>query len=339
METPIKIENLMDISKEPTSFTSNLRLQLEDLAFGSVAGMVGKVIEYPFDTVKVRLQTQSVTNPVFKGPLDCFKATIKNEGVMGLFRGISSPIIGAMLENAVLFVGYRQIQRQIREFSPPIETSTTTLDEHGQVPLTFNQLTLAGALSGSLISIVLTPVELVKCKIQVQNILKNTKAQQFNQPSDVIKQICRAQGFAGLYRGFIPTFIRETGGNAFWFGVYEYTCAALIQYRRNRAIETEKIITKNDLTAPELMIAGAVGGIAYNLSFFPVDVIKSRLQIQQGNAQSQFKSSIQIAKEIYAGTGFKGFYRGCGITAAKSAPANAIIFMTYELLSRHLGSS
>lgn len=48
--------------------------------------MVGKVIEYPFDTVKVRLQTQSVENPVFKGPMDCLKATMKEEGVKGLFK-------------------------------------------------------------------------------------------------------------------------------------------------------------------------------------------------------------------------------------------------------------
>lgn len=48
--------------------------------------MVGKVVEYPFDTVKVRLQTQSVQNPVFRGPMDCLKATIKEEGVKGLFK-------------------------------------------------------------------------------------------------------------------------------------------------------------------------------------------------------------------------------------------------------------
>lgn len=51
-----------------------------------VAGMVGKVVEYPFDTVKVRLQTQSVDHPLFNGPLDCMKTTIKNEGIQGLFK-------------------------------------------------------------------------------------------------------------------------------------------------------------------------------------------------------------------------------------------------------------
>jgi ornithine carrier protein len=48
--------------------------------------MVGKVVEYPFDTVKVRLQTQSVENPLFQGPMDCLKTTVKEEGFKGLFK-------------------------------------------------------------------------------------------------------------------------------------------------------------------------------------------------------------------------------------------------------------
>jgi ornithine carrier protein len=235
---------------------------------------------------------------------------------------MSSPIVGAMLENAILFVGYRQIQRQIRDISPPERTATTVLDDNGQVPLTLNQLVLAGAIAGSVVSIILTPVELIKCRLQVQHITK----EKFNGPVDVMKQIYRAQGLKGFFRGFVPTFTRETGASAFWFGAYEYTCAALIRRKQEKATQEgdQSIKSKKDLTAAELMLGGAMGGIAYNLSFFPVDVIKSRMQIDQG--QSTFK---QIATEIYTGAGIKGFYRGCGMTAAKSAPANAIIFMTY----------
>ncbi|KAI9255015.1 mitochondrial carrier domain-containing protein [Helicostylum pulchrum] len=243
---------------------------------------------------------------------------------------MSSPIVGAMLENAILFVGYRQIQRQIREYSPPIQTPTTILDAEGQVPLTLNQLVLAGAIAGSIVSFILTPVELIKCKLQVQHINKTTS---FKGPLDLIQHTYRTQGMSAFYRGFLPTFIRETGASAFWFGAYEYTCLQLIQHRQKTS---DRLVSKNDLTAPELMLGGAMGGIAYNLSFFPIDVIKSRMQIE---ASGQFKSFWQITNEIYKGAGIKGFYRGCGMTAAKSAPANAIIFMTYELMTRYLGSS
>ncbi|KAI7874615.1 mitochondrial carrier domain-containing protein [Mucor mucedo] len=290
---------------------SNVRLQLEDLAFGSVAGMVGKVIEYPFDTVKVKLQTQSVLHPLYAGPMACLKATVRQDGLPGLFKGMSSPIIGAMLENAILFVGYRQIQRAIRSYSqtPPEE------------PLSLNQLVLAGAMAGTIVSFVLTPVELIKCRLQVQRSATG--------PRQLIKQIYKQQGMRGFFKGFMPTCVRETGGSAFWFGAYEYSCRWILLHNSGDGIRTKK-----DLSAAELMLAGACGGIAYNVSFFPVDVIKSRMQISTG--PSSFR---EVAKEIYRGARMGGFYRGCGMTAAKSAPANAIIFMTYELLTRYLGSS
>lgn len=47
--------------------------------------MVGKVVEYPFDTIKVRLQTQPLDQPYFSGPWDCFKSIMKQEGFRGLF--------------------------------------------------------------------------------------------------------------------------------------------------------------------------------------------------------------------------------------------------------------
>ncbi|KAJ1650275.1 hypothetical protein IWW47_005731, partial [Coemansia sp. RSA 2052] len=83
-----------------------------DLAFGSLAGMMGKFVEYPFDTVKVRLQTSE--SQVFSGTLDCLKQTWRNEGFRGFYRGLTSPLVGAMAENAIAFYAYNRIQGAIR---------------------------------------------------------------------------------------------------------------------------------------------------------------------------------------------------------------------------------
>lgn len=47
-----------------------------------------------FDTVKVRLQTSDATH--FRGPLDCVLQTVRNEGVRGLYKGASPPLVGWM---------------------------------------------------------------------------------------------------------------------------------------------------------------------------------------------------------------------------------------------------
>ena len=77
---------------------------LKDIVYGSTAGIVGKFIEYPFDTVKVRLQSQPDGLPLrYTGPLDCFKQSFRQDGFAGLYRGISAPLVGAAVETSSLF--------------------------------------------------------------------------------------------------------------------------------------------------------------------------------------------------------------------------------------------
>ena len=45
-----------------------------------------------FDTIKVRLQTSDKVQ--FKGPLDCLLQTIRHEGVRGLYKGATPPLVG-----------------------------------------------------------------------------------------------------------------------------------------------------------------------------------------------------------------------------------------------------
>jgi ornithine carrier protein len=77
---------------------------IKDIVCGSVAGVVGKYIEYPFDTVKVRLQSQPDSVPLrYTGPLDCFKKSLQRDGFIGIYRGISAPLLGAAVETSTLF--------------------------------------------------------------------------------------------------------------------------------------------------------------------------------------------------------------------------------------------
>ncbi|CAG8641530.1 1623_t:CDS:2, partial [Ambispora leptoticha] len=156
----------LTLTSEQTTTIQNAQ---NDLVFGSVvSGMTGKLVEYPFDTVKVRLQTQ----PIFKGPLDCFRQTFRHEGFLGFYRGLSAPMVGAMVENAVLFTSYNYIQMMIREYRTP-KHERHLIHEIGleKSPLEIRELFLAGAIAGTLASFLLTPIELIKCKLQVQNSL------------------------------------------------------------------------------------------------------------------------------------------------------------------------
>lgn len=83
-----------------------------DFAAGCLGGCAGVIVGYPFDTVKVHLQTQDYRNPLYKGTLDCFRKIIAKESVRGLYRGMSSPMAGVAAVNAIVFGVYGNVQRR-----------------------------------------------------------------------------------------------------------------------------------------------------------------------------------------------------------------------------------
>ncbi|PYH44790.1 putative mitochondrial ornithine carrier protein AmcA/Ort1 [Aspergillus saccharolyticus JOP 1030-1] len=289
--------------------------------------MVGKVIEYPFDTVKVRLQSQPDHIPLkYTGPLDCFRQSFQADGVRGLYRGISAPMVGAAVENSCLFFSYRLVQDIFR---------ATLYSPSDMLP--FPALVLCGAASGSITSLALTPVELIKCKMQVPLAGPGGKAPG---PLALIVSVFRRDGLMGFWRGQLGTFIRETGGGAAWFGSYEGVMA-LFRSSGTRSERADGVSLKSDrVPIPQQMLAGAAAGVSYNFLFYPADTIKSRMQTEDLTRlthKNERQTFWGVARALWAQQGVKGLYRGCGITCARSAPSSAFIFTIYEGLRSHFG--
>lgn len=283
--------------------------------------MAGKLIEYPFDTVKVRLQSQPDNLPLrYTGPLDCFRQSFQADGVRGLYRGISAPMTGAAVETSCLFFSYRLIQDALR---------ATVYPGMDQLPL--GALVASGAASGSITSLALTPIELIKCRMQVP---AESAGLRPPGPVALIGTIFRQEGLLGFWRGQFGTLIRETGGSAAWFGGYEGVSSLL------RTYSSRTQASSDSLPVYQQMIAGATAGISYNFLFYPADTIKSRMQTQDisrlpvNSARQTFWS---MGRALWRQQGLKGMYRGCGITCARSAPSSAFIFTVYEGLRQYFG--
>lgn len=71
------------------------------LIAGGLAGTASWILTYPIDVIKSRLQAD--VNFKYNGTIDCFKKSIKQEGLMCLFRGLNSTIIRAFPTNAATF--------------------------------------------------------------------------------------------------------------------------------------------------------------------------------------------------------------------------------------------
>lgn len=72
-----------------------------------------------------------------------------------------------------------------------------------------------------------------------------------------------------------------------------------------------------------LFQAGGVAGVAVDITLFPIDTVKTRLQSERG---------------FWRSGGFQGIYKGLGPAAAGSAPTAALFFFTYETMKKKLNS-
>lgn len=110
--------------------------------------MTSKFIEMPFDTLKTRLQTSTL----YKGPIDCLTQMVRNEGPLSLYRGLTAPVVGAMAENAIMFLAYGEARRMLQTPGQ-------------QMPLYMTAV--AGSFAGIVVAHWMTPIELIKCRMQV----------------------------------------------------------------------------------------------------------------------------------------------------------------------------
>jgi mitochondrial ornithine carrier protein len=203
------------------------------------------------------------------------------------------------------------------------------LRAHPERELPYSGLLWCGAISGAFTSMFLTPIELVKCKMQVPLATHGMELVKPTIPS-IITSIYRHQGIMGYWHGQMGTLIRETGGGVAWFGGYEGMKLFFKGLNQHSASAKE-----DDLFVYQKMAAGAVAGMSYNFLFYPADTIKSRMQTEDVKLMTGGKSTFSaVGRAIWRQHGLKGLYRGCGITVGRSIPSSAFIFTVYEELRK-----
>ncbi|KAI8319502.1 mitochondrial carrier [Martensiomyces pterosporus] len=288
---------------------------VKDCLAGSVGGIAQVFAGQPFDTVKVRLQTQP---ELYNGTMDAVRKTIQNDGFSGFYKGTTTPLVGVGLCVSIQFLVMEHMKRTFSRINGT---------PSGQTPsFTPSQLYIAGATAGIANSIVSGPVEHIRVRLQVQTA---GTAAQYKGPLDCIGHIYRNFGWSGIYKGQVPTIIREFNGYGMYFLAYE----ALVQ----RTIgQTGK--SRSELSSGLVCLYGAAAGFAMWLTSYPIDVIKSKIQTDGFAGEGRkYNGSVDCAKKILKHEGFKGFFRGIAPCLLRAAPANAATFIGFEMAMRVLG--
>lgn len=265
---------------------------LASFGAGLFAGVCGIMLGHPLDTLKVRLQTgQSL--PCGIGKAELFRQ---------LYRGIIPPVVTAGFVQSLLFSSYELAKSYAKR----------SLDyDHLQAVF------YGGIVSGSSISCITTPIGVVKIQQQV----RSNKGM-----LNCFKDIVRTHGWTALYRAFSLMIVMEAYGRGVYLWSYEGSKMLL---NENKFIR--KHLRKegsDDSSMYERMISASIAGMLSWFVIYPLDVIKSKVQVDLDRIQ--YKSISDCVKRTWREFGFSGFFRGVSFTLIRAAPVAATILPIYE---------
>ncbi|RPB12130.1 mitochondrial carrier [Morchella conica CCBAS932] len=253
---------------------------------GFVAGVfsgVGKLtVGHPFDTIKVRLQTSSTTH--FTGPLDCLRQTLQREGLRGLYKGASPPLVGWMFMDSLMLGSLSNYRSLIKTHFYP---------NHERLPLPAQGA--SGMLAGWTVSLIAAPVEHVKARLQVQyNARGNREGVKYRGPIDCIKKLYGAHGLRGIYHGLCATLLFRTFF-FFWWGSYD--------------LFSRYLATHTSLSTPAINFwAGGLSAQMFWITSYPSDAVKQRIMTDDLDCR-RFRNWREAAKGVYREAGWRGYWR------------------------------
>jgi len=279
---------------------------MKGVTAGGLGGLNITLIGHPFDTLKVRLQTQPQHPPLYNGLAECLKKTLKMEGVSGLYAGMTSPLIGQMLFRATLFLSHSETKRYI--------------SNDGQVALQPYHYFLAGSIGWAVGSIIECPFDVIKSQLQVQTMKKEEITRKFTSMTDCASVIYRSNGIRGLYHGYFSHLLRNIPAGALHLGIYDII-------RLNRAKKLG--IHTSQLRMYQDMIAGSISGVVFWSAVYPIDVVKTTLQSDAiDKNERKYRGTWDCVRKLYIDGGVRSFYRGLTPCVLRAIPANAVMLYT-----------
>mmetsp|Transcript_10597 Transcript_10597/g.31266 ORF Transcript_10597/g.31266 Transcript_10597/m.31266 type:complete len:239 (+) Transcript_10597:1501-2217(+) len=197
---------------------------------------------------------------------------------------------------------------------------------------------VCGSFAGFVQSLVICPMEHIKCRLQVQHGV-GAADNLYRGPLDAVNKIVSGHGVRGLYRGWWCTTVREVPAFGLYFATYDN-----IKGRINRMFEKDKEDgngsgeagnrrggTHHSHTWAASAVAGGISGSFTWAIIYPVDVIKSRIQTAPLDCEAPSKiSMLGVGRDIVRENGWRYMFRGLGVTLARAFPVNGIIFPVYE---------
>jgi len=230
---------------------------------GAISGIVETLVVQPLDMVKTRFQLNEGKNVSVVGGL---RAVIQEGGFVRFYRGILPELVGNLPAASVLLASYELFKRYLSQLNGGL--------------CDFKVAFTAGFLSGFTESLVVTPFQVVKVRMQAKEYLGF-----YHNSYDCMWQLLRTEGLPSLMIGLGPSFWRNCTWNSVYFSLLFLQTKSLFPSARSFSAEVT-----------QTFVGGAIAGAIATVFAAPFDMVKSRFQRElRGTAALERGSCTPIA--------------------------------------------
>ncbi|KAL6621208.1 hypothetical protein ACP70R_033640 [Stipagrostis hirtigluma subsp. patula] len=139
----------------------------------------------------------------------------------------------------------------------------------------------------------------------------------------VFRRILRADGIAGVFRGFGTSAVGALPGRVLALTSLEVSKEMTLKYsERFDMSEASRIAVANG-------VAGLMSSVCSCSYFVPLDVICQRLMVQGLPGMATYRGPFDVINKVVRTEGIRGLYRGFGITILSQSPASALWWSAY----------
>lgn len=259
---------------------------------GAGSSFINILITFPINKVMFRQQLYGFrTGRAFQ--------QITREGMLNLYRGLIPPLVQKSTSVSIMF-GLFNYSYEVISDSWNCSSLTSTLS--------------ASVIAGTC-EACLTPFE------RVQTLLLDPKHHNtFRNTYHAFHTIYFNYGMHEYFRGFSAILLRNGPSNVIFFGLRHPIKKRLPEAKKNTFQNT-----MNDFTS------GAMIGAMCSTVFYPINVVKARMQSQLGGQFRSFPSTFNTVF-IERQKSWRKMYRGIHVNFARSLLSWGIINASYEIL-------
>uniref|UniRef100_A0A1D1YL91 Mitochondrial substrate carrier family protein ucpB n=1 Tax=Anthurium amnicola TaxID=1678845 RepID=A0A1D1YL91_9ARAE len=175
----------------------------------------------------------------------------------------------------------------------------------------------SGAFSGAIATALTNPVEVLKVRLQMNS---------GRGPIKEVHTIIQEEGIKALWKGVGPAMARAGALTASQLATYDESKQALIRW------------TSLEEGFHLHLISSCIAGTMGTVVTAPVDMIKTRLMLQQeSHGPKYYRNGFHCAYQVMHTEGFRALYKGGSATFARLGPQTVITFLVCEKLRKLAG--